>query len=274
MPVTPESAPPASLSSIVPPPHRPFLRRFWPVLVAVVVVVVVLAYFALAGIGSSGGSAGVSFATANGMANKSASGVPGGPWGLVTAIGYAPRVASQTNSSSSIGSGCTVSPPGSGSIPTTVSIPSFSGSFSSGNALWWGLFYYQPSTQQVLVVEVTNGAATPLLIASGSCVSTFQDLSPIPAGVVDSSTAASAAWVQGGSAFASVHSNLTLNLEMAILGGGTFEGTTIGPSWLVEVSPCLPLGLGGPSGEQPTFEAVVNATSGTLASPVVTSTTC
>jgi hypothetical protein len=135
------------------------------------------------------------------------------------------------------------------------------------------MFYYQPTTQQVLVVEVENGAATPLLIASGACVSEFQNLSAVPADVVDSSAAASTAWSQGGSAFSSVHSNLTLNLEMAIVGGGSYGGTTIGPTWLIEYSPCLPLGLGGPTGEQPEFEAVVDAVSDT-ATTLVTSTTC
>jgi hypothetical protein len=139
------------------------------------------------------------------------------------------------------------------------------------------MFYLNPSTRHVLLVEVTGGTATPLLIASGTCVSKLQDISPVPPNVIDSSAAAATVWNDGGSLFASVHSKLSLNLEMAVAGGGTFDGYSLpGATWLIDYSPCLPLGLGGPTGSQPEFEGLVNATSGSFVvpSPVATSTTC
>ena len=240
-----------------------------------VVAIVVLAYFALGGFGPGGsgkGSNGSSYTTAEGLANTTSSRVAGGPWQLVTALGYAPAVEVQTSANSSLPTGCNVTSAGEG-LSTSVVLPAFAGSFSSGLAPWWGMIYYEATTAQLLVVDVVGGVATALLIASGSCVSEFQKLAPIPSDAEDSPAAASAAWGQGGSAFVSAHSNLTLNLEIALIGGGSYGGAPIGPSWLVEYSPCLPLELGGPTGTQPAFEAVVDALTGGV-TPIVTSITC
>jgi hypothetical protein len=256
------------------PPRRPSRLR-WAIATLVVVAVVVLGYVAVEGFGpgvSPHAGNGSSYSAAEVLANKSANGVPGGPWELVTALGYAPAAFAQATANSSIVAGCTVSSAGEG-LTTSVDLPAFVGSFSSGVAPWWGMFYYQPTTEQLLVVEVVNGLATALLIASGTCIASFQKLTPIPSDAEDSPTAALAAWDQEGSTFVSAHSNLTLNLELALIGGGSYQGTPIGPSWLIEYSPCLPLALGGPTGSQPTFEAIVDALTGTVA-PVVTSTTC
>lgn len=239
------------------------------------VVVVLVAYLALGGFAShSAGSNGTTFASADSLANSAANGVSGGPWHLVTAVGYAPAAASQTNTSSSVGTGCSVVPPGSGAIPSQINISAFSGSFSSGAATWWAMFYVSTSAPQVLLVEVANGAATPLLvITGGACVGSFLGLSAVPSTVLDSSSAMSLVWGQGGSAFVAAHSNVSLNLEMGVLGGGVIDGTSVGASWAIDLSPCLPLGLGGPVGNQPEFEAIVNSTAGTVTTDV-TSTTC
>jgi hypothetical protein len=270
-PPAPAPLPPDSGAS------RPSLaRRLWPVLAVVVAAVVVLSYFALAGFGtggSNGGSTGTTFGPAASAANRTLVNVPGGPWSLVTALGFAPASSSELSPSSSVGTGCNVSGPGGGIPPLSVEIPAFSGSFSSGAAPWWGMFYYQSASHEVLLVDVVQGVATPLVVASGSCVSTFSSLSPVPSGAIDSSTAAATAWANGGSGFVSFHSNLSLNLEMAIVGGGDYQGTHLGPSWLIEYSPCLPLGQGGPPGNQSAFEALLDALTGS-ATTLDTTTTC
>ena len=274
-PSSPESP---SVLSAPPPPGtgRPgAARRWWPIVAVVVVAIVVLAYFALGDFGPGGsgkGGNGSSFATAEALANRTASSVAGGPWQLVTALGYAPATEVQASANSSLPAGCNVTSAG-GGLTTSVVLPAFDGSFSSGQAPWWGMIYYQATTAELLLVDVVGGIAAALLIASGTCVSEFQKLAPIPSDAEDSPAAASAAWGQGGSAFVSAHSNLTLNLEIALIGGGSYEGAPIGPSWLVEYSPCLPLELGGPTGTQPAFEAVVNALTGGV-TPIVTSITC
>jgi hypothetical protein len=280
VPVSSEPSPSAPSGAVGPTEttaRAPLARRLWPVLVVVVVVAIVVAYFAVAGSGSGnsgGGGTGTLFSSSSAAADRSAVNITGGPWVLVTALGYAPSNTTSVGASSTIGSGCSVAPAGSSGIPTSVVIPKLAGSFSGGAASWWGMFYYQSSTQKVLVVEVVGGVATPLLIASGTCVSEFGNLTAIPTNVVDSSVAASAAWTGEGSTFVSVHSGLALNLEMAIVGGGSYEGTSLGPTWFVEYSPCLPLGLGGPTGNQPQFEAIVDATSGSVSTFQDTTTTC
>lgn len=236
---------------------------------------VVVLFLALGGYGPLR-QPGETFAPAATAANKAVDSVSGGPWELVAAIGYAPVSATQTSGNATLGSGCAIAPAG-GTIVSSVYVPAFSGSFSAGAATWWGLFYLNPSTRHVLVVEVTGGTATPLLIASGTCVSTLQKISPVPPNLIDSSAAAATLWNSGGSLFASAHSQLSLNLEMVIAGGGTFDGYSLpGATWLIDYSPCLPLGLGGPTGSQPEFEGLVNATSGSFVVPfpVATSTTC
>lgn len=219
---------------------------------------------------------GTTFSPAWTAANKAAASIAGGPWELVAAVGFAPVTASQTSGNSTLASGCAVTPVG-GTITTSVYVPAFSGSLSAGAATWWGMFYLEPSTRHVLLVEVTDGTATPLLIASGSCLSTYQNLSAVPPDIVDSSVAAAAIWNDGGSAFVSTHSGLSLNLEMAIAGGGTFRGYSLpGPTWVIEYTPCPPLGLTGPAGSQPQLEGLVNATSGSplVPFPLAASTTC
>lgn len=257
-------------------PRAPILPRLGPLLFAAIGVGIVVAFFALGAFspgGSAGLSGGSSYAQAEAEANRSAGTVAGGPWNLVAALGYAPAASQQTSTSSAVGSGCKATPAGVGPIPTSVTIPGFSGSFSSGDATWWGMFYRASSGSEFLIVEVLEGTATPLAVASGACVSEFANLTAVPSNVVDSPVAASAAWTEGGSAFRSVHSGLALNLEMALVGGGTYSGSPLGPTWFVDYSPCLPLGLGGPSGDQPELAAVVNAESGSAVT-AATSTTC
>lgn len=216
---------------------------------------------------------GTTFLPAWTAADKAANSIPGGPWELVAAVGFAPATASETSGNSTLASGCTVTPAG-GTITTSVYVPAFAGSFSAGAATWWGMFYLEPSTRHVLLVEVTDGTATPLLIASGTCLSAYQNLSAVPPAIVDSSAAAATLWNDGGSAFVSAHPGLSLNLEMAIAGGGTFDGYSLpGATWLLDYTPCPPLGLTGPGGSQPQLEAFVNASSGSLLVPFPLETT-
>jgi hypothetical protein len=240
--------------------------------VAVVVALIAAGTFTPGGSGKSGAS--VSYVTAAQASNTASAEVPGGPWNLVSAIALDSPVATSSAANSSVGSGCTLTPVGSAGIPTSVYIPGFAGSFSSGVAPWWAMVYYQTTAQELLVVQVVNGSAVPLATAVGSCTSSFQTLNTVPANVVDSSVAAAAVWNQGGSAFVSAYSNVSLFMEMVLLGGGTSHGVTFGASWVIEYTGCNPLSSGGPSSSQPVFEAIVDALSGSVSTTSSTHETC
>lgn len=134
--------------------------------------------------------------------------------------------------------------------------------------------YYHPASHQVLFVNVLNGSGIAVLVATGSCASTFENYSTIPGNVVDSSTMASSVWNAGGSSFVSAHSNETFNLAFALLGGGKSCVLTAGPCWVVEYTPCDPATLTGPAGSQPVFYALVNATTGAVIAALPSSSTC
>lgn len=258
-----------------PPPRSSLARRLWPVLAGLVVVVLVLSLLA-AGVftSSSTNAATPTYSRASGSANQASRQVSGGPWDLVAAVAYDTPTGVWVSAGASVGANCTLSSTGSGPPPTSLYVPPFDGSFSSGESPWWGMIYTQPSTHQVLLVEVLNGTAETLGVGTGACVTAVENFTTIPSDAVDSSVAASVAWSQGGSAFVAAHSGLSLSMEMGLIGGGTFRGLPVGATWVVEIDPCGVFGSSGPSGAQPDFEAIVDAETGDLTLAETSSTTC
>ena len=246
-------------------------------MIAGVVAVIIIAGFVaitLAGSGGSGSGSNPAYSTASRSANVIASGTSGGPWQLVVAAGIQLDTATTAAANATVGSGCTYSAPEGGAPPSSIFVPRYAGSPSAGVSPWWGMIYFQPTSHDVLLVTVVNGTAQATLIASGPCTSTFQNYTTIPAKVVDSTTAASVAWNGGGSAFLSTHSNQSFNVVLGLLGGGTSCVLTAGPCWLIEYTPCNPLGTSNPAGSQPVFYALVNGATGSLMADLPSSSTC
>ena len=266
----------SSPSPAVPGPTPRRARGRWPIviLVAIGVVLAAVAVVFLLGGSSSAAGSGVTYSAAARSAAPVANATAGGPWTLVVAAGVALAQSSLTIGNGSLGSGCTYTAPSGGTIPTQLFVPAFSGSFAAGVAPWWGLIYYRAATQSALLVNVVNGSAEALLVATGSCTTSFQSFAPIPGSAVDSSVAAAAAWNNGGSSFVSQYSGVSLNMEMVLLGGGSTCLVTSGPCWLVHYSPCNPLTSAGPSGSQPSYTVIVDGLSGSVLSPFASSTTC
>jgi len=251
------------------------VRRIWPVVVVLVALGVILALVAAGVFNSTSSSATTpTYSGAFGPANHSAGQVPGGPWEPVAAIAFDTPTGVTVPVGSSVGTNCTLAPVGSGPTPTTLYIPAYHGAFASGASPWWGIVFDQRSTHQILLVQVLNGTAQAIAVGSGPCGASFQNFTTIPSKVVDSSVAASAAWSDGGSAFAAAHSSLNLSMEMGLIGGGTFGGVPVGTVWVIQLTPCGALGSGGPSGTQPTFEALVDAETGVVSLATATTTVC
>jgi hypothetical protein len=245
------------------------------VLVVVVVLVVILALFATGVFNSTNASSTTpTFRGISGAANRTAGQVSGGPWDLVAVLGFDTSTGTTVPVGSSVGANCTLVSAGSGPTPTSVYVPAYHGTFASGESPWWGMIYDQRSTHQILLVQALNGTVEALAVGSGLCGATFQNFTTVPSNAVDSSAAASAAWGQGGSVFASAHPSLDLSMEMALIGGGTFQGIPVGTVWAIDINPCGALGSGGPTGSQPDFEAIVDAETGVVTLATATTTVC
>jgi hypothetical protein len=258
-----------------PSPPAPLVRRLWPVLVVVVALGVFLALVAAGVFNSTSSSAATpTYSGASGPANHTAGQVPGGPWDLVLAVAFDTPTAVTVPVGTSVGTNCTLVPADTGPTPTSLYVPAFHGNLGSGESPWWGMIYDQRSTHQILLVQVLNGTAKALAVGSGPCSASFQNLTTVPSNVVDSSEAASAAWSQGGSAFAAAYSSLSLSMEMGLVGGGTVRGVPVGTEWAIQISPCGVFGSGGPSGKQPDFETLVDAKTGSVTVASASTTTC
>lgn len=278
----------AVFSSVIPPPvsppRSPRRRRLWPVAALAVAVIVVLSLWAggiLTPSGSKGPSASVTYSQAAAIARSAATMVPGGPWVEVGAAGIDSQRGLSANLSATTTGNCSFTPAEVGPIPSGLTIPSYSGSFSSGSAPWWDLVYLNRGTQELLTVAVVNGTAQPLAVGTGPCVESLLPYNNVPSSLPDSPTVASAVWNGGGSAFAAQHTNVPLNLVIGLFGGGTissgsFGSLTLGASWIVSISPCGLTSSTSPSGSQPMLLALVNASTGSLVSPspIVRSSTC
>lgn len=263
---------PPAYASAPAPRRRPPDARLWPILGAVVGVVIVVSLVAAGAFPgpATSGVAALTYSQAASRGAPAAGNVLGGPWSLVGAIG----VDSQAGLSGSLPTGtlanCTLEPATASSAPSSIYVPAY-GDFSSGGAPFWLLIYVNRAAEEILLVEVENGTATPLVLGTGPCAATSAALVSIPAQVVDSPVAASASWADDGAtfydAFTAAHPNVPLNQIMGLYGGGALPGlstgtSSIGPTWVVAMSPCGVLGSGGPTGSQPALITLVNATTG------------
>jgi hypothetical protein len=258
-PLAPAPGPWASAPA--PPP-----RRRWGLAVAaiVVVVVVILAALLVGGALSNHSSStptDVTFAESLRSVDAFTSNFDGGGW--------KPFVAGGVDSSV-----VTVSPPVNGSalsglndtehctetilIPagSTVTVPSFSGNRSSGESPLWGFVMFN-SNGTFLAIEDNSGTITPIatLFCSELALATGL-LSPLSSTVIDSSAAALTAWGSGGAAFMANHPNATV--EMSLVGGIDFLGTSTSPMWTVIYQACDPSTID--ASPVATFTAEVNAT--------------
>ncbi len=266
------------------PPRRERTRRLWPVLVAVAVaVLVVLALFATGVLSTSHGSnvnPDVTYSKASALAGSAVRSVPGGPWTLLVAVGIDSMAGFTLVLENLSAANCSLALVGSAS--PTLRVPT-DDQFSSGASPWWILLYVNRTAPRILLVDVVNGTAQPLATGTGLCATSVAGLDAVSSNVVDSPGPASELWSVGGSSFASDHSQIPLNLIMALTGGGSISNSTgssfvFGATWLLVLSPCgSPYG-GSPPGKQPVFLAPFNATSGLLEGaplfPDTTTTTC
>jgi hypothetical protein len=256
---TPGTPPPST-----PPTPRKGLSR--PVLIeiaAVVIIIVVVLALLLAGIipglhtGSSSGGTASGTATeqsAESAAATYAAGVSGGPWSLYIADGVDTTVGSNTSvSSSGLGN---ASCPLTGSKVTNLVLPGYNGTYSDGLAEAWLMgFLSSTGTGAGLFLFVQNGAAADLgEITAPGCVKN-SGASPLPGGLIDSTTAASdAVATSNGSKYVSAiaHSNATYELANAF-------GSSAIPVWEIFFYACF-------GGNETSFAAGVYATNGTIVS--------
>lgn len=230
-PLSPEpaGAPPAPTR----PPPPPSRKKVWVALGAVVVVaVVILAIFVLL-MGSNSSTGGsipdgpsTTYVQAVPLAISEGQAAVGGPWTVVAAEGVGVSNGISQPDLDSVGnSGCTYTPsPGS---PSTVTFPGTASNSTPGAVATWVFFAKDLSLDSILLIEVSDGSAVPLVTATGSsCVATFTDLGAINAtSVVDSSTIASQLNQGGGTAFLENHTGagqvLVLLGESAATGGNS-----------------------------------------------------
>ncbi len=266
-------------------PKRPIRIWLWPVVAVVVGIAVVGALFATGVYPSHAGSSTAStpsFSAASATGRTAAESVSGGPWSLVAATAVNSAAGLSFDLSSFSTANCSLTPASLGALATSLHVPT-DASFSSGTSPWWALLYVGRASTELLIVLVVNGTADPLAVGQGTCVETLLGLSTIPGAVIDSPPIASSGWSNGGSVFASTfhadHPTESLNLLLGLYGGGSIPGLnlstpSLGASYLYELSPC---GLGSsanPSGTQPYFFAVLNATYGTVTLTHASSLTC
>ncbi len=248
------------------------------IIVAVVVVVVVIAAavgaLALAGVGpfaksspsNSSGGTGETFDDALTTAQDSANNQPSGPWTFFVGSGIQLTTSASYSTSSLLSelslSGCT--PSLLSGIGSTLTIPSTTISVTSGDSAAW--FFFFIGSGGGLYIGVFGGSATPLVRLAGS--SCFSELTAagitatFPSDHADSPAIAAAASAAGASAFASSHSSV--DVEMSVSSGFSYDGTSIlQSSWNYTVTTCNEASTTGGSlnGEAAAqFSATVNTT--------------
>jgi hypothetical protein len=143
-------------------------------------------------------------------------------------------------------------------------VPPFAGSFSAGIAPWWIFVFEAGANGPFAIVAVVNTTAFALAELSGpKCTTSSAGLDPLPSGVVDSPTAALAAWNGTGAGYVGAHPNAT-TLTMTAFGGITVIVPVYPASWLFVYGSCSP--LAGGSVSSTARVATVGLTSGSFVS--------
>jgi hypothetical protein len=265
----PESTEPSATTPMSPPvppepPAPPHRRNQWiavgAVVVVVIVVVAVLAFTLTGGPGTGGGGIPLGTPATYGQTVPIASSegqlASGSPWTIVAAEGlYLPSGISGPDFNVFGGSGCTYTPaPGS---PGTIVLPGTPTNATPGAVATWMFFAKNTALNTILLIEVSNGVAAPLVTATGSaCVATFTDLGTITAtSAVDSSAVAASLNAGGGTAFLQSHPGA---VELFVLLGSSAADAGE-PVWSVSYTTCA---FAASSGTGSEITALFNATSG------------
>jgi len=208
--------------------------------VAVVVVVVIAVFVLLMGSNSGGGSGAVvgtpaAFSQTMPLAVAADSSESGAPWTIVAASGLGiPGGVVGANLAIVDGSGCTFTPT-SGS-PSTITFPGTPSTAAAGTLSTWLFFAKNASENVLLLTEVSDGTALPLVTATGSsCVATFVALSVVNASaVIDSPVVAASMNMGGGSGFLENHTGASQ--LFVLFGGSPTDGGS--PIWSVSYTTC------------------------------------
>lgn len=201
-----------------------------------------------------------------------------GNWSLIAAVGYDLwNGSSLPLSSITYPPNCTVRtyPP---TLPSSLSFPAYRGSLADGAALVWLFDYQDVANLSEAFVMVANGTVSlsEALTGSGCGISgAGLELAPIPANVVDSSSAAHAIDAAGADRFLAGNRSGT-TLMMSIFGGLTQVPASLASTWTFAFTPCSGVLTGNMSGPANGvgFTGSVNATTGAVISASVQAEDC
>lgn len=274
----PWTPPPAT-----PPPPK---KRTGLIAIIAVVVVIIVVLGALFGLGllkgstssspGSSGSGADTFDQARSAANSSATAYQSATWDLISAdaIFTPSSVTEATGNVTQINSTCHLAL--ASSIPSSYTLPAYSGSLSAGVSPYWGFLFTDSSGAAIFVVVNSGTAQVFGELTSTSCPgfsSVFADFSPVPSNAVDSSTVLTATQGDGGSTFLSTYP--TAHVELSLLGGYSISGFSGPASWTVDYSTCPVDTATAATGAQWDESFTVGAVNGTISSHTgVESTTC
>jgi len=228
-------------------------------------------------LGSSGGALAPTFFDARSSANGSVATVAGGGWVLLTAFGMDVRSTDSlvlANLVNTTGAGCTPTAVGGGTLPRTITVPAYSGSFGAGRAPLWTFLYRQSVSGPFLLANVFAGAPPTLADLTGAgCATNLSKVAPMPSTIVDSPRVAATAWSGSGvnaSSFAAGDPAIDTLLMVATgslkVAGYSFSG------WAFEYAPCAPFG-DAPLTNQTAFVMLFGAR-GSLQSSATVETGC
>jgi hypothetical protein len=261
---SPGSARPIPGGGIPPAPGNGAPRSTSLVIAAVAVTAVVLLALLLGGVfpgvtsnpsGHSGPPGTSSERSAEEVAATYAEEVAGGPWSLSDAAGIDTTVGFDlSNHTFPLGN---ASCPLSGTSITSVDVPGFNGTYSTGFAeAWLVAFYSAMGAGAALYLIVHSGSVGEIgEIRGGGCVpATVAE--PLPSGLIDSTDAASAAVATAnGSSYVAAHPRSNASYELSMVSGGV--GSMAFPVWEVNFDTCS-------SGILSLFDASVYAANGTV----------
>lgn len=228
---------------------------------------------------SNGAQAGTSFEVARNAGEQIVQSIANGGWSLVAAYGFdssQPGGAS-VNTSWAFGWGCTASVLEGSAVLPVLAAPGNPGLRPWGAAPWWGLVYYRnssvSSSGDLLLIQVVQGAASPVGIFSGGCTTPYADLSPIPTSVADSGAAVSIAQELGGAGLLSHDANASISMELSGAPPGELSGGI--PIWQIGYNNCGLLNYGGwQEGGISQFVATLDGASGTVLDLVNSTEAC
>jgi hypothetical protein len=201
---------------------------------------------------SSGTTGGATYSGASNSANSYAGGTPGGPWTLLSVVGWD----STTGYSNTSTEGLDCSVTGGSGI---LSIPAYTGNYSDGTAAAWVFVYGNEYRTSVLFLEYSNGGVSEIGVATGSCGLGLSRLYAIPSGTEDSSAIAQGALNSSGVEDFVRHFS-SANATYALVN----TGSQTGAEWSIAFSTCSTFPGSGPT-QGYGVSVLANATDGLLA---------